>query len=59
MGTGLQVGEPAPPLRLAEILQAPEGADATWEKLRGKVVVLDFWATGAARAWHPCRIGMN
>jgi uncharacterized protein (TIGR03435 family) len=45
MGSGLQIGEPAPPLRLAEILQAPGGADATWEKLRGKVVVLDFWAT--------------
>ena len=45
MGSGLQIGEPAPPLRLAEILQAPEGSDATWEKLHGKVVVLDFWAT--------------
>lgn len=45
MGSGLQIGESAPPLRLAEILQAPQGADATWEKLRGKVVVLDFWAT--------------
>src|SRR3974390_2819807 len=45
MGRGLQIGAPAPPLRLAEILQAPEGADATWEKLPGKVVVLDFWAT--------------
>lgn len=45
MGGGLQIGEPAPPLQLAEILQAPQGADAVWEKLRGKVVVLDFWAT--------------
>src|SRR6266404_4540676 len=45
MGSGLQIGEPAPPLRLAEILQVPEDADAAWEKLRGKVVVLDFWAT--------------
>ena len=45
MGSGLQIGAPAPPLRLAEILQAPEGADGAWEKLHGKVVVLDFWAT--------------
>ena len=27
MGSGRQIGEPAPPRRLAEILQAPEGAD--------------------------------
>jgi uncharacterized protein (TIGR03435 family) len=45
LGSALQIGEPAPPLRLAEILQAPESADTTWEKLHGKVVVLDFWAT--------------
>jgi uncharacterized protein (TIGR03435 family) len=45
LGSGLRIGEPAPPLRLAEILQGPKGADATWEKLQGKVVVLDFWAT--------------
>jgi uncharacterized protein (TIGR03435 family) len=45
LAKGAQIGEPAAPLRLAEILQAPDGADATWEKLRGKVVVLDFWAT--------------
>jgi uncharacterized protein (TIGR03435 family) len=44
-GNGVRIGEPASPLRLAEILQAPEGTDATWEQLRGKVVVLDFWAT--------------
>jgi len=40
-----QVGERAPALDLEKLLQAPEGAKADWESLRGKVVVLDFWAT--------------
>jgi uncharacterized protein (TIGR03435 family) len=44
-GDGPQIGNPAPPLNLEQVLQAPAGTDATWEKLRGKVVVLDFWAT--------------
>lgn len=35
----------APPLKLAAILQAPEGSKATWKALDGKVVVLEFWAT--------------
>jgi uncharacterized protein (TIGR03435 family) len=39
------VGQPAPPLKLDRILQAPDGAVATWEALRGKAVVLEFWAT--------------
>jgi uncharacterized protein (TIGR03435 family) len=37
--------EPAPPLDLEELLQAPAGAKAEWESLKGKVVVLEFWAT--------------
>src|SRR5215475_12511717 len=41
----LRLGDPAPPLNLAEVLQAPKDANTTWESLRGKVVVLDFWAT--------------
>ena len=40
-----QVGEPAPALGLEKLLQAPDGAKADWDSLRGKVVVLDFWAT--------------
>ena len=45
---GPKLGAPAPPLPLARLLQAPEGAAATWEALRGQVVVIDFWAT-----WCP------
>jgi uncharacterized protein (TIGR03435 family) len=34
-----------PPLRLAALWQAPADARADWAALRGKVVVLEFWAT--------------
>lgn len=43
-----QLPEPgsfAPELKLAEILQAPNGAKADWKSLRGKVVVVEFWFT--------------
>jgi thiol-disulfide isomerase/thioredoxin len=40
-----QSGTPAPPLQFTQLLQAPEGARADWDALRGKVVVLEFWAT--------------
>jgi uncharacterized protein (TIGR03435 family) len=38
-------GEKAPPIAVETLLQSPAGAQADWEKLRGKVVVLEFWAT--------------
>lgn len=38
-------GTPAPPLQFTQLLQAPAGASADWRALRGKVVVLEFWAT--------------
>ncbi|MBX3353235.1 MAG: redoxin domain-containing protein [Phycisphaeraceae bacterium] len=38
-------GDPAPPLTLKEITNAPADAPRTLEELRGKVVVLEFWAT--------------
>jgi len=40
-----KAGRPAPPLGLKKLLQAPQGAVASWEALKGKVVVLEFWAT--------------
>jgi uncharacterized protein (TIGR03435 family) len=41
----LKVGMPAPPLHLTQLLQAPPSTQATWAALRGKVVVLEFWAS--------------
>jgi len=38
-------GAPAPDLAFTELLQAPEGAKADWDSLRGKTVVVSFWAT--------------
>jgi uncharacterized protein (TIGR03435 family) len=43
--TGIKVGLPAPPLTLSSLLQAPESTHGTWEELRGKAVVIEFWAT--------------
>jgi len=40
-----QVGENPPPLALKAILQAPPGTRASWASLKGKVVILEFWAT--------------
>ena len=39
------VGEAAPPLALAKTLQGPEASAVHWGALKGKVVVIDFWAT--------------
>lgn len=38
-------GDAMPPLALEVMLNAPEAAKADWESLRGRVVVLEFWAT--------------
>lgn len=40
-----ELGKPAPPLGVEKLVQPTEGATATWKALRGKVVVLEFWAT--------------
>jgi thiol-disulfide isomerase/thioredoxin len=44
----LTVGQPAPALTFTEILQAPTGTKTDWPSLRGRVVVLEFWATWCA-----------
>ena len=41
----IKPGDSAPAITVEKLLQAPEGSVATWEALRGKVVVLEFWAT--------------
>ena len=46
----MRLGDPAPALAMAKILNAPEGATATLPALRGQAVVLEFWATWCA----PC-----
>jgi len=40
-----KVGDRPPPIGLEKLLQAPSDARASWEALKGKVVVLEFWAT--------------
>jgi hypothetical protein len=41
----LQVGKKPPPLGLERILNAPASTRANWLALKGKIVVLEFWAT--------------
>lgn len=40
---GSKIGDFPPPLTLSKVFQGPK--EMTWDKLKGKVVVLEFWAT--------------
>lgn len=40
-----KIGEAAPPLAISQILGGKAPATLTWDALKGKTVVLEFWAT--------------
>jgi uncharacterized protein (TIGR03435 family) len=42
---GPAIGNVPPTLTLTKTIQGTSATDLTWEKLKGKVVVLEFWAT--------------
>ncbi|MFN2511843.1 MAG: TlpA family protein disulfide reductase [Pyrinomonadaceae bacterium] len=41
----IKIGDTAPEIKFEKLLQAPPGADTAATNLKGKVVVLEFWAT--------------
>ena len=40
-----EIGQPAPPLMIASTRNAPDDARFGWDDLRGRVVIVDFFAT--------------
>lgn len=49
-----RVGDRAPEISLKKLLQAPSQAEASLDRLRGHVVILEFWATWCG----PCASSM-
>jgi uncharacterized protein (TIGR03435 family) len=42
---GPKIGDVPPPLTLTKTIQGAPASEINWDKLKGKVVVLEFWAT--------------
>ena len=40
-----ETGGAPPELDIDQLIQAPEGVRTTWQDLKGKVVVLEYWAS--------------
>ena len=47
---GTKIGDVPPPLTLSETIQGPSLNKISWDKLKGKVIVLEFWNTSCG----PC-----